>query len=51
MPHCHFELEQSDYLVSKAGAADREGKEGHIDQSSIKVIEFHSCGIGTAVTK
>ena len=59
MPHCHFELEHSDYLASRRSrggggggeARGGEGREAHIDPSSTRVIEFHSCGVGTKIAK
>ena len=62
MPHCHFELEHSDYLTSRkrgsggAGGGNGRGRggeegDGYIDSSSTRVIEFHSCGVGTKIVK
>lgn len=55
MPYCHFELEQSDYLTSGRRSASQRGPfgagAGTALETSTKVIEFHSCGVGVKDTK
>lgn len=57
MPYCHFELEESDYLTSGRYAAYTRSLEQHGSSApaprdvSMKVIEFHSCGVGIKQTR
>ena len=44
MPHCHFELEPSDYSVTR-----QSGGEG--SAHSTQAFEFHSAGIGIKIVK
>ena len=44
MPHCHFELEPSDYPVAR-----HSGGEGSVHSS--QAIEVHSAGIGIKIVK
>jgi hypothetical protein len=44
MPHCHFELEPSDYPVAR-----QSGGEG--SAHGTQAIEFHSAGIGIKILK
>ena len=64
MPHCHFDLPESDYLIRRnAEVAAAQGRGGarkrfltDADETatlgpSTKVIEFNSCGIGSTITQ
>jgi hydrocephalus-inducing protein len=55
LPYCHFDLEESDYLSAGRRNPELPGPDGAASglgiDSSTKVIEFKSIGVGTKCTK
>lgn len=50
VPYCHFDLPESDYLVSRRPSQGRGSYTGRIDQGT-KIIEFITKLTGTKVNK
>ena len=54
LPFCHFDLEESDYLIHRAAMADTlaaADAEICINQANTKVLEFVMCGLGVVSTR
>ncbi|OXB57221.1 hypothetical protein ASZ78_016396 [Callipepla squamata] len=46
MPHCHFELEDSDYITAKRRKAELPEPKGAVLDLNTRVIEFAATGVG-----
>lgn len=47
MPHCHFELENSDYITAKRRNPELPEPRGAVLDLKTRVIEFAATGVGS----